>query len=56
MLKEQMQVIRLATASEQHAIHLREQPRSVPLEPCERRRIEHFPPILCDADQVNGEN
>ena len=53
---EQLQVVRLSIASEQHAVRLREQPRSLRLEPCECRGVDHFPTIFSDTDPVNGES
>ena len=56
MLNEQVQVIRLAIAGEQHAVHLREQPCRVRLEPGECRGVEHFPLMFRDTDKVNDES
>ena len=56
MLNEQVQVVRLAIESEQHAVHLREQPRSVRLKPLECRGVENFPPMFRDIDKVNDES
>ena len=56
MLNEQVQMIWLAIAGEQPAVHLREQLRRVPLEPGECCGVEHFPTMFRDTHKVNDES